>query len=285
MKRRALVIGINNWQDTRFGPLRCAESDARDVKGVLERLQFDHVTELLGAEATQHNVLRTLNRLIAGLGEEDLFLLYVASHGITEKGGHYLLCWDALKDPEFVGERVGQLGIHSLTERMRKVGGFHRLIITDACRAALEHGRDGLAASFRGGECYQNLGRCQESELVGHVRLNSCEDGKVARELESHGLFTQAMLELWREKLQAGEPLWVNADFHEELGMRMQDLAETQGWPRDEQWPMFVQERPLPFPLNSDPYSSRSKNESPPSPPAVEGKHRNGPPAEKSLKN
>ena len=259
MKRHALVIGINEWDDKRFRPLKCAEKDAREVAIQLGRLDFQTIRLLQRGEAALPKVVSELRELSNGLTPEDLLFVYFAGHGTTGNDGHnYLLCWDALRDSLNADEQVGCLSLHGLVKLMRQQGTFNRLIITDACRDDLDAGRAGGEVRFKGAGSYRNLGRCQVTEKVGHVLLNSCEDQKRALELDAHGLFTADLLQLWEEKRTLGEPLWMNAAFRDQLGARMQDLAQANRLPRDEQWPLFVEGRRLPFPLDGTPASPAS---------------------------
>jgi len=250
MKRHAVIIGIDHPRDKRLSPLRCAEKDAREMLGFLHRLRFDVVRHLLGPEATLNRVLDELDTAMAGLEERDLLTFYFAGHGVTEGPAHYLMCWDARNDPDLAANHVGMLGVHTLVDRMRRSQNFSRLIITDACRERLEAGRHGGSVGFRGGACYRNLAGSGSSDNAGHVLLNSCEDDKLARELEDHGLFTRAMLDLWTERVGSGSALWVNGAFRDELGQRMRRLAETAGFDPEEQWPLLEEGRPLPCSLD-----------------------------------
>jgi hypothetical protein len=251
MKRHALLIGINEWQDKRIRPLKCAEKDAREVAIRLGRLNFQAIRLLQGSEATLSKVVQELKTLSSSLTPEDLMLVYFAGHGATgPSGDNYFLCSDALRDTLKQGERVGCLGLQQLVRVLRQQGPFHRLVITDACRDDLDAGRSGGGSAFAGAGNYRNLGLCPATEKVGHVLLSSCEDQKRALELDAYGLFTGALLQLWDEKRARREPIWINAAFRDQLGARMQELAQANRLPRDEQWPLFVEGRSLPFPLD-----------------------------------
>lgn len=250
MKRHALLVGINKWEDKRIQPLRCAERDAREMAGLFHRLQFEIVRPLIGPEATLGSVIDQLRHCADGLGTEDLFVFYFAGHGTTQGAAHDLFCWDARPGSNAPDCRPGLLALHSAIGLLRECGVFHRLLITDACRNDWEAGRSGTDLPFRGSGSFRNLGESDATGTASLVLLNSCEDGKRARELDDHGLLTQAVLDLGRSKVDARIPLWINADFRDELGRRMQDLAEGHGFDREEQWPLWVEGRPLPFALD-----------------------------------
>ena len=251
MKRHALLIGIDEWRDNRINPLRCAEQDALDVTGLLHRLRFDRVELLPGKKADSLHIFNVLKELAAGLSENDLFLFYYAGHGITDKAAHWLYFWEAQIDTLNITNPIGMIAVHDLLAFLRKQGTFHRLLITDACRNSWESGRDTSNFSFSGADCYRNIASWHmETDHASQVIINSCEDQKRARELKENGLFTQAMLDVLNQRLIAGRSLWINTVFRDELGRRMQSLAQANGWPPDEQWPLFIEGRPLPFSLD-----------------------------------
>lgn len=267
MKRHALVVGINEWRDKRIGKLKCAVRDAAEVAIFLGRLNFQPVVHLQPDEADLHTVTAQLNSLGEGLSADDLLLVFFAGHGITHDDYTWLMCADALRDTLDSPDRVGFLGVHTLVKQMRAQGAFNRLIITDACRDDSRAGRTGGDWRFRGASGYRTLGHCDSGEKVGHVLLNSCEDEKRALELDRHGLFTQALLQLWEEKRAQGAPIRMSADFRDELGQRMQNLARAHGLPADEQWPLLVEGRPIPFALDGN--AAPASSDRPPGEPAA----------------
>ena len=257
MKRKALTIGISECKDPLIGRLRCPDEDSSKTAIQLGQLGFQAIELLQRREATLCNVTLALKDLAGGLGPEDLLVFYFAGHGTTRQDGTvWLACWDAVLDTLNSQQPVGFLGLNRLVDLLREWGPFNRLIITDACRDNIEAGRSGARGLFEGAANYRNLGRCQRAERVGHVLLNACEDRKQARELERHGLFTAALLQLWEEKHTHAEPIWINANFRDQLGARMQTLAKAHGFSGDEQWPLFVEGRSLPYPLNGIPVKS-----------------------------
>lgn len=250
MKRHALVIGINEWQDKRIKRLSCAENDAQSVNDLAHRLRFDRVKQLRGQEVTAAKILEALDEIGAGLGPGDLLVIYVSGHGLFEDRVHYIVCHDARRDDYLLKKKLGLFSLDVMLTHLRKKGVFDILLITDACREALDQAKDTRQARFQGEKEFRNLAAPMAADSSTVVLLSSCMENKLARELESHGLFTQALVDSWTEKLEQDSPIWVNTTFKEELRLRMEDLAQRQGWPADEQCPLIEEGRPLPYALD-----------------------------------
>lgn len=77
--KRALIVGINKFQDPRLTDIS-GEDDARLVKREAEKAGYKTIT-LLGPEATKANIEGALERLRRELGSNDSLLIYISSHG------------------------------------------------------------------------------------------------------------------------------------------------------------------------------------------------------------
>ncbi len=102
-KLHALVIGINTYASSGVPPLAYAENDAREVARVLRDLYgFDHVTLLVGRNATRDRIIEALANLQdrSLVAPDDGVVVYFSGHGQTvptasgEQG--YLLPFDAM---------------------------------------------------------------------------------------------------------------------------------------------------------------------------------------------
>lgn len=91
----ALVIGIGLFQDPAVPSLRWAAKDARDFAAVLTdplygRFTSENVVLLTDDQATRSNILISLQSLLLRMEEEDLFVLYLSSHGSPRRAGNGL---------------------------------------------------------------------------------------------------------------------------------------------------------------------------------------------------
>jgi hypothetical protein len=77
--RRALIIGINAFADSRIGLIN-GEDDARVVAAQLTKYGYK-VTSLFGQQATKARIERAISDLEKELGPDDALFIYVSSHG------------------------------------------------------------------------------------------------------------------------------------------------------------------------------------------------------------
>lgn len=164
-----LFVGISTFEDGRFAPVRFAVDDAIDLAWVFvlelglldarrcvlalsgepqKQISAERLTELLAAGArTERPRLREVYRLATELsqsgGERGLFLLSVATHGLSDQGGDYLVAADSLRD------RLLKTGIEvkDLFDLAAKSLARRRLVVLDACRERLSEGTSSLAGA------------------------------------------------------------------------------------------------------------------------------------------
>src|SRR5947207_849579 len=100
MKKLALLIGVDQYQDPHISNLRFA---AIDVAAVAQRLSsrcgFDQVTVLADASGpgapTKSAILNHLIGLSGEMRPEDLFLFFFAGHGVEVDDRAFLLLSDS----------------------------------------------------------------------------------------------------------------------------------------------------------------------------------------------
>lgn len=103
---------------------------------------------LLAAGArTERPRLREVYRLATELsqsdGERGLFLLSVATHGLSDQGGDYLVAADSLRDHLL---KTG-IEVKDLFDKAAKSMARRRLVLLDACRERLSEGTSSLAGA------------------------------------------------------------------------------------------------------------------------------------------
>lgn len=79
-KKRALVIGINQFMDLKHLTDIQGEDDARLMGMVLANYGY-HVMSLLGEQATKANIESTIEKMDQVLGSNDTLFIYISSHG------------------------------------------------------------------------------------------------------------------------------------------------------------------------------------------------------------
>jgi hypothetical protein len=82
---RALVIGINNYEDPAIPDLKTAVDDAKAMADVLEALYGFHVRLLLDGRAKKEMIYSALRQISAESGLNDSLLIYYAGHGELDR--------------------------------------------------------------------------------------------------------------------------------------------------------------------------------------------------------
>lgn len=162
-----LFIGIAEFEDDRFAPVRFAVDDAVDLAWVFSRqlglIDPERCVLALAGEPQKETSQKRLEELLAagakrerpGLakvyqlatersqsgGEGGLFVLTAATHGLSEQGGDYLIAADSRRD------RLLKTGIEvkDLFDLTSKAAAKRRLVVLDACRERLSQGTKSIA--------------------------------------------------------------------------------------------------------------------------------------------
>jgi hypothetical protein len=207
-KRAALLVGINRYERNGFIDLRWAENDVDEVGTELRRLGFDKVVTMTGSaagdfRATRSNIETQVNKLLVGVGKEDVVLVLLCGHGqelpvkrddgTTATDGFYCPVDAVLNEPETMIS-VNRLANDTLYKR-----GGKNIVLVDACR-------DGIVDLDRRARGIQ--GRLV-SLRPGTAILFSCSEGQTSIERDSlrHGVFSYGLLEVLRRFDGSGGPL------------------------------------------------------------------------------
>jgi len=82
---RALIIGINDYQDPKVPDLKTAVSDARAMAELLSGHYGFQVKLLLDRKATKEAIYRALRNLASSTKSDDSVLIYYAGHGDLDR--------------------------------------------------------------------------------------------------------------------------------------------------------------------------------------------------------
>ena len=222
MKRRALFVGVNEYEDPQITKLRYAIADASMMCGFFESLGYE--TRLL--DNPRRTELRDVAEGMAkGLGEGDLFLFYFAGHGFTQGGQHLLFCRDDQK--RFL--RYGEAGLKYDLLRELTSTGCHRAFVLDACRSDFLTGARGTDASLRD---LRPVGEYVRDAAPGSTIavLRSCGKFQCAQELSGrgHGLFTLALMNVLRNARSASRQVVLTDELHKAVAAEMLTIANTE---------------------------------------------------------
>ena len=217
MKRHALFVGVNAYDDKTIRPLRFSVPDASVLQDRFRGLGYE--TRLL-PDPTAAELRDAVEDSVEGLGPGDVFLFFFAGHGFTAQDGqHLLFCRDdrqKLLRVNSAGVRVDEL------ELLTEDGGFHRAFLLDSCRSDCLAGREARGAVTRDLDFVSSAAHAGEEGSF--FLLRSCDRFRPSLELSSlgHGLFTQGLL----DAMDARDPRLARCgtDFLDAVRERMEAL-------------------------------------------------------------
>jgi hypothetical protein len=209
---RALVIGINDYQDPEIRDLGTPLNDARALAAILKDKYGFTVKTLLDREATWNTIKQELDRLVESSSENDSALIYFGGHGVSndksdsDEAGWWLPA-DARK-----GEIKTYFSNTEIRAAMKAAQARHVLVVSDSCFAA------SLFGSFRSTEPENRVKDKYYSKLYG---VKSCwgltsggrepvmDDGA-----DGHSMFAYHFLNLLQNNSQ---PIFCVQDVHQKL--------------------------------------------------------------------
>ena len=226
MKRRALFIGVNRYEDDQIRDLDYSLSDAHALKTMFELLGYQ--SDIL-EDPTKSDVFSAVRKMTADLSAGDLFFFYFAGHGWTTSGGkHLLFC----ADDQYEDLRYDyNVGIPFDILKMRtEAGGYNRAFVLDACRSDFITGTRGNDTTTRDLRPIGELVKDASSKSSIAV-LRSCSQYEHALEIKArkHGLFTLAMMEVLRTSRENGSELLFGESLCDAVTDKMHHIAEEVG--------------------------------------------------------
>lgn len=127
---RALVIGINDYQDKKIPALKTAVNDAREVASLLQTRYGFKVDLLLDRQATRQAIMDKMRDLAANATPDESVLIYYAGHGEIDR---------VLNDGWWVpadaqGGKSGTYLDNTFVQRVMKgMKARHVLLVSDSC--------------------------------------------------------------------------------------------------------------------------------------------------------
>jgi hypothetical protein len=232
----ALVVGVGQFHNPRLN-LKYTRNDAQSIAELLRdptygRFRADHVRLIADSEATAVNIRAGLNWLVRSSTEDDMAVIYIATHGTAREqdaaGASYVVAYDTDVD-SLDGLYSTAIPMVEITTVVRtRIKALKVAVILDTC-----HSQGALAQTVTVPQSVssQTLDRIKEG--TGRVILAASRTEESSYELAkySHGLFTYYLLQGLKQQKDA--PLdkiypWVTAQVAKE--------AEANGW---KQHPVF----------------------------------------------
>ncbi|MBQ7188205.1 MAG: caspase family protein [Kiritimatiellae bacterium] len=239
MKRKALFVGVNEYQDERIENLRYAVGDASEIQAQFKMSGFE--TRLL-PNPSRGEVEKWVEAMTSGLEAGDVFVFYFAGHGFTSPGGsdELLFC----RDDKYANLQYSRAGIpFSMLRDLTLRNGQSSIFILDACRSNFFSGQRGKAKPRDLAPMSAMMGNPGSSRRRGAYAIwRSCGSGQSALELESlgHGIFTYAIDRVMTDCREKGLELAFGDDFLRQVYERMGTTDQKPESDKTVDWPRIV---------------------------------------------
>jgi formylglycine-generating enzyme required for sulfatase activity len=203
-KRFALIIGVDEYEDSQIGRLEGASNDAKSLAEALKRYASfpDDQVILLASDQphdrrpTRANILFKLSNLRGLVPEDGLLLVFFAGHGM-ESGTRGFLCpTDAQVGGDLALLEDTAISVDAMLERIRQTGVKQVVIILDACRNN-PVGRGQSPNRLTESYARQFNFDLKNREVTAFATLYATDIGNVAYEYKEkkQGYFTWALVE------------------------------------------------------------------------------------------
>jgi WD40 repeat protein len=189
----AVIVGIQEFKNPNLNlayPVKDAQLFADTLSKYSGKLFQNIDIKLLTtpAETTRDSLIAALKDMQAGVGPDDLFVLYVASHGITDDAEFYLITSN-VGSPSTEHLKVDALSKEDLTALVANIHATKKLMVIDTCHAEALGNALQVALLTRGLDEVAALKVL--SRAVGTTVLAASTTTQQALEgYEDHGLFT-----------------------------------------------------------------------------------------------
>lgn len=263
MKRLAIVLGVDRYEDESVVGLKVAVADAGAFGLWLKELPGSDALRLVslfggGTDTTKSAVIRRLRAECRALRSGDELIVFFAGHGclVESKAAHehvLLLSESRVGELPYFDEALPVSQLLQITA----VEGVRRLFVLDACRDHLRLGRSTQPPEFRGARVLRDLVAHTVPAVDSPVTLVcSCEEGRCAQESSDlgGGLFTLSLLSELRAVVASGRSLVIDGALVGRVGLRMHSQALAAGLMTCQQ--PWVEVRGLPMPLWRGPNGS-----------------------------
>lgn len=207
----ALVIGINEYKNPKL-QLNYAVADAtlfantlkKGAAPLFEKVEVKTISSK--EETTRENILKEL-KAMQSLNPDDLFVLYVASHGTVDDGEYFLITSNvgSTRTERLKTDAIGQ---SVFKELIGNIPATKKLIIIDTCNAGALGEAIQVAMLTRG--MSEDTAMKILSRAVGSTILSASTSIQEALEgYQGHGLFTYVLAEGLKGKADKGNTGYV----------------------------------------------------------------------------
>lgn len=183
-KRRAIIVGINEYEDGRISSLTGAENDAKEISNRLKNpeignfeIRDEHV--LIGKKATCTQIRKAISDLFWKTDSCDIALFYFSGHGFEDTyNDGYIAPYDISKAEPF----VCGINMEQLKQVISRSVSTCAIIILDCCHSGIatepDKSVDDVAQTI--------VKHYQEFPGKGRIILASSEGDQTSKEITGH---------------------------------------------------------------------------------------------------
>lgn len=195
-----LSIGVDKYRDGDLW-LKYSKADAQGFTNSIKKASkplFKHIYtySLTDRDVTKSKILSTFKKIGAKTTREDVFILYVAGHGITDvKTGAYFYLPVDFRYKNDKSVRTGGLSQKDFKLALSKIQAMKSLVILDTCNS----GSFAEAMASRG--VLQKTAINKLTRATGRATIVASSKDQVALEgYKGHGVFTYTLMEALKGK-------------------------------------------------------------------------------------
>ncbi|MEW6620891.1 MAG: caspase family protein, partial [bacterium] len=186
-----LAVGITDYRD-RALKLKFAHTDAQTIARELKKsgkglFRDIEIKPLINEEANTTNIEKAFRTLSKKVKTSDVFVLYLAGHGMGSEGDYYFVPYEAVYENRETLKKAS-LSSEKITSLLEEIPALKSLIILDTCYAGI------FAGEMRGMEEKTAIDRLMRA--TGRACLAATTDTQQATEgYNGHGVFTYTLLQ------------------------------------------------------------------------------------------
>lgn len=241
-KKRALLIGINEYDNPGFDKLNYAADDANDIYRILTDKEIggfdrDDVI-LLVNNPTRSDLEKNLSTILKKTLQDDFFLMYFAGHGKLDKSGKLCL---ATSDTEVENLRITSLPLDNVIGMIEETRCKTTVFIIDSCYSGA------AKESYRGGAPVPNESFADFASGPGKIIISASQTFGGARESKDlgHGVFTHYLVKGLEGEADDGEDPYISIDklykyISEKVKAKTSNLQEPKKWPENGENGIYV---------------------------------------------
>ncbi len=229
-----LAVGIDTYRDSSIQQLNYSVADAKSVVAAFDLSKSNKVYEsiigqlLLDEQATRSNIEAEIRRLGGVSQADDVFVLYLAGHGVTVDGRYYFMPHDSRRLEDGSLDLATGVGQDQLQQWLTLIPAFRSMLVYDTCEA-------GSTTEDRSGFRGQQLVAAEKlSRSMGRTVLSASTDVSGALEGyppdagQKHGIFTYVLLDGFAHADDNGDGhgLITTEELAAYVSKRLPDLSE-----------------------------------------------------------